>query len=187
MDGEKLRDGIFALRIRRFGSVAECMVKRLLKCSAAKSIFHDLFDDAKRHRIEVKFSVVLKKAEVTVTEATVVKCIEDAVAANRMVSFPQWKNFRFDCNIQQVKRVEFDVLYYGLFFSDCTKIFRITSGEIKENKGGGQIFYSDRQHKGNVGEGQFHINDRTLDIHLKHYLDKTLTYDEFSELLTISD
>ena len=191
MDGVKLRDGIFALRTRRFGSVAECMVKRLLKCSAAKSVFHDLFDDAKRHRIEVKFSVVRKEAELKVTEETVLQCIEDAikddVVANGMVSFAQWNTFRFDCNIQQVKRAEFDVLYYGLFFSDCVKIFRITSDEIKKKKDGGRISYSDRQHKGNIGEGQFHINDRTLDIHLQYYLDKTLTYDELSAVLTICD
>ena len=55
MDAEKLRDGIFALRTRRFGSVAECMIKRILKCSLAQSLFHDLYDDALRHRIEVKF------------------------------------------------------------------------------------------------------------------------------------
>jgi len=80
MDGEKLRDGIFALRTRRFGSVAECMVKRLLKCSLARSLFHDLYDDALHHRIEVKFSVVQKKAERTVTEQTVVRCVEEATA-----------------------------------------------------------------------------------------------------------
>ncbi len=109
MDGEKLRDGIFALRTRRFGSVAECMVKRLLKCSLARSLFHDLYDDALHHRIEVK--------------------------------------------------------------------------EIKENSRGGRIYYSDFQHKGNEGEGQFHINPSTFQIHLDHYHYKTLTYDELYQLL----
>jgi hypothetical protein len=69
MDGNKFRDGIFALRTRRFGSVAECMVKRLRKYGKAKSLFHDLFDEEKKQRVEVKFSTVLKKAEKTVTEA----------------------------------------------------------------------------------------------------------------------
>src|SRR4051794_22559181 len=112
MDGAKLRDGgIFALRTRRIGSVAECMIKRLLKYSKGRSIFHDLYDDQLSHRIEVKFSVVQKKAETTVTEETVLRCIEDAVAENRMVAFSEWKQHKFDCNIQQVKRAEFDVLY----------------------------------------------------------------------------
>jgi hypothetical protein len=183
MDGDQLRDGIFALRTRRFGSVAECMIKRLLKYSKAKSLFHDLFDDQRKHRVEVKFSVVQKKAERTVTEATVLRCIEEAVAVNRMVAFSQWKQHKFDCNIQQVKRAVFEVLYYGLFFADCVKIFRIGSPEIKKNSEGGRIFYSDLQHKGNIGEGQFHVNAKTLQIHLDHYYYKTLTYDKLYELL----
>ncbi len=184
MDVEKLRDGIFALRTRRFGSVAERMVERLLKCSLGRNLFHDLYDDSLRHRIEVKFSVVQKKAERTITEDTVVRCIEEATAEKRMVAFSEWQQNEFDCNIQQVKRKEFDVLYYGLFFSDCIKIFRIESKDIKENRRGGRIFYSDFQHKGNVGEGQFHINPRTFQLHLDHYLYKTLTYDELLQLLT---
>lgn len=183
MDGEKLRDGIFALRTRRFGSVAECMVKRLRKYGKAKSLFHDLFDEESGHRIEVKFSTVMKKAERTVTEETVLACIEEATVENRMVVFPNWKQHQFDSNIQQVKRREFDVLYYGLFFSDCIKVFRIESSEILENSDGGEIGYSDKQHKGNVGEGQFHITDKTLQTHLDRYFHKTLTYDELYQLL----
>jgi hypothetical protein len=183
MNGQKLRDGIFALRTRRFGSVAECMMKRLLHCSAGRSLFHDLYDDSLRLRIEVKFSVVQKKAEQTVTEQTVLRCIEEATAGERMVAFSDWPQHEFDCNIQQVKRAEFDVLYYGLFFSDCIKIFRIESAQIKENAQGGRIYYSDFQHKGNVGEGQFHIHPRTLQIHLDHYSCKTLSYDQLRELL----
>src|SRR5260370_22333682 len=176
MNGEKLRDGILTLRTRRFGSVAECMIKRLLQCSKAKSLFHDLYDDNRKHRIEVKFSVVQKACETTVTEETVLRCIQEATAAERMVAFTEWQENEFDCNIQQVKRAEFDVLYYGLFFSDCVKIFRIDSQEIKENAQGGRIYYSDFQHKGNIGEGQFHINSRTLQIQFHHYLHKTLSY-----------
>jgi len=184
MDAETLRDGIFALMTARIGSVAECTVKRLLNCSLGRNRFHDLYDDMLHHRIEVKFSAVRKKAERTVTEETVVQCIEEATAEKRMVMFSEWQQHKFDCNIQQVKRAEFDVLYYGLFFSDCIKIFRIESKDIKENRRGGLIYYSDFQHKGNVGEGQFHINPRTLQIHLDHYLHKTLTYGELLQLLT---
>jgi hypothetical protein len=178
MDGKALREGIFALHTRRFGSVAEFMVKRILRCGRAKSLFHDLYDDAARHRIEVKFSRVQKQSETAISEATVLQCIEEAISANRVVTFTGWKSCIFDCNIQQIKRTEFDILYYGLFFADCVKIFRITSGEI-----GPDIYYSDKQHKGNEGEGQFHINQDTLNIHLAKYHYKTLTYEELYELL----
>jgi hypothetical protein len=183
MDGERIRDGIFSLRTRRFGSVAEFMVKRMERCGRARSQFHDLYDDVKCRRIEVKFSVVLKKADTPISEATVLQCIEEATGAERMVAFPTWKDHAFDCNIQQIKRTEFEVLYYGLFFSDCIKIFRIESSQIMENRLGGQIKYSDFQHKGNEGEGQFHINSDTLQIHLDNYLYQTLTYDELYTLL----
>lgn len=183
MDGNTLRDGIFSLYTRRFGSVAEFMVKRMEKCGKAQNQFHDLYDDIKHHRIEVKFSVVRKKAETSIYEDTVLQCIEESTSAKRNVLFPEWKQNEFDCNMQQIKRVEFDVLYYGLFFSDCVKIFRIQSEEIKESVFGGKIHYSDKQHKGNKGEGQFHINQDTLQFHLDNYLYQTLTYDELYTLL----
>lgn len=100
-----------------------------------------------------------------------------------MVASSEWKQHKFDCNIQQVRRAEFDVLYYGLFFSDCVKIFRIERQDINENSKGGRIFYSDLQHKGNIGEGQFHVNSKTLQVHLDHYLYRTLSYDELYKLL----
>jgi hypothetical protein len=183
MNGDKLRDGIFALRTRRFGTVAEFMVKRMEKCGKARNQFHDLYDDIRQRRIEVKFSVVQKKANTPISEETVLQCIEEATSENRMIAFAEWANYEFDCNIQQIKRVEFDVLYYGLFFSDCINIFRITSSQINENASGGLIYYSDFQHKGNEGEGQFHINHETLPIHLTNYLYQTLTYDELYRLL----
>lgn len=183
MDGKKLRDGIFSLRTRRFGSVAEFMIKRMEKCGKSQNQFHDLYDDVKLRRIEVKFSVVQKKANTPISESTVLQCIEEATSAERMIAFSEWEKYPFDCNIQQIKRVEFDVLYYGLFFSDCIQIFRIESGQIKENNRGGKIHYSDFQHKGNEGEGQFHINSDTFRIHLNNYLYQTLTYDQLYTLL----
>lgn len=178
MDGVTLRDGIFALHTRRFGSVAEVMIYRLIKCGRSRNQFHDLYDDAANHRIEVKFSKVQKAAESVISENTVLKCIEEATSLQRMVRFNQWKRNTFDCNIQQVKQAEFDVLYYGLFFADKVLIFRIHSQEI-----GRKFSYSDKQHKGNVGEGQFHINQDTLQLHLDNYLYQQLTYDELYKLL----
>ena len=64
-------------------------------------------------------------------------------------------------------------------FADAIVIFRIESKEI-----GAQIFYSDKQHKGNEGEGQFHLNRQTLPIHLQHYLYQVISYDKLLELLS---
>lgn len=180
MDGKTLRDGIFSLRTRRFGTVAELLIKRLVNLQKGKNIFHDLYDDAAKLKIEVKFSAVLKSSDIVITEENVLQCIEDAIAANRMVNYSEWKDSKFDSNIQQVKRSQFDVLYYGLFFADKILVFRIKSEEI--DKAG--ISYSDKQHKGNIGEGQFHINNDTLEIHLEKFLVKELSYEVFYSLLT---
>lgn len=179
MDGETLREGIFALNTRRFGSVAEVLIKRLKKLGKARNLFHDLYDDLASKRVEVKFSRALKKADTTVNEETVLQCIEAATSEKRLVAWDERASVKFDCNIQQVKKAEFDDLYYGIFFADCVAIFHISSGDIDT-----QIFYSDKQHKGNVGEGQFHINQDTIPIHEKHYLYRKLSYNEFYDLLS---
>jgi len=183
MTPEKLKEGIFNINTRRFGTVAEVMVRRLVKLGKSKNQFHDLYDDIKNHRVEVKFSTVRKMNDRAITEDSVLECIKDELSSIRQVNYSNWINFKFDCNIQQIKRDQFEVLYYGLFFNDAVVIFRIPSNEIKPNKDGGQISYSDKQHKGNEGEGQFHVNEKTLQIHIDNYLYKLLSYDELYSLL----
>lgn len=178
MNAELLREGIFNLNTRRFGKVAEVMIRRLVSLGKNKNQFHDLYDDIKNHRVEVKFSTVRRKSNQPISEESVLECIANELTANRQVSYDRWKEMEFDCNIQQIKRDQFEVLYYGLFFSDQVLIFRIASDEISA-----KIYYSDKQHKGNLGEGQFHLNEKTLQIHLDNYLYKTLTYQELFDLL----
>ena len=42
--------------------------------------------------------------------------------------------------------------------------------------------YSDKQHRGNEGEGQFQLNESNIDYHRRHYLQRVLTYDELYKL-----
>lgn len=177
MTPEELRDGIFALNTRRFGTVAEIMVKKLKGLGKAQSMFHDLFDSSANNRVEVKFSRVGQNLD-KLTETNLLECILKEQGTDRRVKFANWSSHKFLCNIQQVKRTEFEVLYYGMFFDDCIKIFRITPAEIDESIG-----YGDKQHKGNVGEGQFHITEKTLQTHLDRFLIQTLTYNELLILL----
>lgn len=178
MTPEQLRDGIFSMNTRRFGTVAEVMIKKLMSLGKGKSIFHDLYDGEGEKRVEVKFSTARRKSERRLDEGSALACIEDELSENRQVSFANWKEAEFDCNIQQVKKAEFDVLYYGVFFHDQILIFRIDSGKI-----GSAIGYSDKQHKGNEGEGQFHISQKSLQRHLDGYLQRKMSYAELLELL----
>lgn len=177
MTPEQLRDGIFALNTRRFGTVAEIMVKKLKQLDKGRSLFHDLYDTNAEQRIEVKFSRVGQNLD-KLTETNLLECILKEQGTDRRVTFANWQQHKFLCNIQQVKRTEFEVLYYGMFFDDCVKIFRITPDKIDASIG-----YGDKQHKGNTGEGQFHITEKTLQTHLDRFYQHTLTYQELLDLL----
>jgi hypothetical protein len=122
----------------------------------------------------------MKANEDTIAEDNVLEQILAANTSVRAVKDYEIKTYTFDSNIQQIKRNEFDVLYYGLFFANIIYIFNISSSEIENAK----IGYSDKQHRGNVGEGQFHINEVNFDYHVKNFLLKKLTYEELYSLLS---
>jgi hypothetical protein len=178
MTPEQLRDGIFQLNTRRFGTVAEIMIRKLQSLDKARSIFHDLYDQSGDQRVEVKFSTVRRNLS-SMDHENIIESIQAELVTDRSVDFSGWQQHKFLCNIQQVKKTEFDVLYYGMFFNDCIKIFRITPADINSD-----IRYGDKQHKGNTGEGQFHISEKTLDIHLNKFYHSTLTYQQLLDLLS---
>ena len=82
----------------------------------------------------------------------------------------------FDSNIQQVKPDQFDFLFYGQFFLDIITIYCVSSTSIEVLPN-----YSDKQHRGNTGEGQFHLNNRTIHLH-RNYLLQTITYHDLFEM-----
>jgi hypothetical protein len=182
IDPEIFRRGIFNLRTRRFGTAAELLIQKLLGAQKGRSVFHDLYDDTKDHRIEVKFSTVNTSSNAPITLFNLLEAISQA-GLERAVPFEneEWRKHSFDCNIQQVKIVEFDILYYGLFFADVILIFRIETDTVPKDR---KIYFSNKQHKGNVGEGQFHINNQTLDHHLNTYLYKKISYQDFLDLVS---
>ena len=115
----------------------------------------------------------MKANKETITAKNVVnQCIE-ANFGTRAMNSSDIHKYAFDCNIQQIKRKEFEILYYGLFFADRIDIFRMYSYEIISCPG-----YSDFQHKGNEGEGQFHLNQASIDYHMKNNHIKSLGYVE---------
>ncbi len=175
---EEFRDGIFSLNTRRFGKVAELMIQKIFKLNDSDNLAYDL-KASSGEKIEVKFSTVLKKCEKNITYDNLLESVIASNIDNRMLTFDMAKKTPFDCNIQQVKVKEFKKLYYGCFFEDKIMICKISANEIIKDH---EIFYSDHQHRGNVGEGQFHISNKTLDKHLKKYLVMWMTYEELYNL-----
>lgn len=121
----------------------------------------------------------MKTNDEIITRSNVVEQCQKANFGNRALSSTDMYNYDFDCNIQQVKRFEFDILYYGLFFADRIAIFRMNSDKIMSCLG-----YSDKQHKGNEGEGQFHLNHSSIRYHMKNHFVQWLTYEELYELFS---
>jgi hypothetical protein len=177
MTPEQLREAMFSLNTRRMGTVAEEICARRYGLNPSHHRYHDLYDARSQQRVEVKFSTVLAALQ-PMDRRCILESISADMAANRRVSFEHHDHHTWDCNIQQVKPMEFDRLYYGLFFQDCVKIFLIGSSEIGKHMG-----FNDKQHKGNVGEGQFHVNDRNLDMHVTRYLHDSMTWNQLLDLL----
>lgn len=176
MDVKTFRDNLFQMNTRRFGKVTEIIIQKLTNTDKGLNIHHDL--NTSGTRIEVKFSRAEKKHGGSVTDLNVLDVIENGGLSVRLFPFGEWEQHKFDCNIQQLKKSEFDVLFYGVMFADRVVIFMATPDQI-----GSEMNYSNKQHKGNEGEGQFHINSRTLEYHLRVHQFATFSYADLLKLL----
>lgn len=170
---DEFRDGIFNLNTRQFGRVVELIVAFIYKYRDSDDTAFDLIDNG--HRIEVKGSRVLKDNKIDLTISELYYLITQNSNRNRLIEQIDATNVEFDCNIQQIKIDCFDYLYYCLFFSDTIEIFKIASKSIPTDK---NIGFSDKQHRGNVGEGQFHITQANYAYHKSKYFNSSLTYEE---------
>ncbi len=175
---EKFRDGIFALRTRRFGSVAEIMIQKMFHLDNSNMLNYDKFDNKTKDRVEIKFSTVMKSNDNNINDTNVIEQIFKANISQRAINFSDIDVCNFDCNIQQIKCDEYDILYYGLFFADKILIFKMINEDTKCCKG-----YSNKQHRNNEGEGQFHINNKTIDYHLKNHYVKDIDYKELYDII----
>jgi len=63
----------------------------------------------------------------------------------------------FDMNFQQIKPDYCDVFVWVAVWRDLIRYWVLSADEVKSNK-----HYSDKQHKGNKGEGQLHVNHRNI-------------------------
>ncbi len=169
------REGIYSLYTTRFGTVAELMVQKLYDMSNSNTTAFDKIYQGER--VEIKFSRALKENTDKIRLANVIEQCLNNSSKNRGIKYYIDNKPAFDCNIQQVKPAEFDWLYYGLFFLDCIVIFKIKSQDIPTLPN-----WSDKQHRGNVSEGQFHITNGCLDYHVNHHLERIITYEELFAL-----
>lgn len=176
----RFREGIFLLNTRRFGKIAEIMIKKIYHFDWSDSKYYDLFDTNNQQKIEVKFSTVREKAATPIDENNAIEQVLYAPKSNRPVCYSKRFTTHYVCNIQQVKKEMFNVLYYGLFYKDKICIFKISASSIDSNS---CPSWSEKQHKGNKNEGQFQITNENVTIHLDDALERELSYEELFDLL----
>jgi hypothetical protein len=174
---KKLRDIIFRLNTRKFGDFNELLLERILQ---EKGILVEDSENASYDRIvdgyndEIKGSRVWSKSKLDLKSENVIDSLfkhED----NLIVNIDESTFVKWDSNIQQIKSKYFKNLWYVLYFGDCIALFKIDHKQIGKDK---KISYSNKQHRGNEGEGQFHITNKNIKYHLDTYLVKKFTYTE---------
>ena len=169
---EQFKSGIFSLGTN-FGELAQLMIKELEKFTPSDGKYFDLLD-SNNQKIEVKFSRAKKKLK-PLKKSNIIELCLNSASDSRVLAEADATKITFDCNIQQIKPSEFDVLYYGIFFKDIIVIFKAQS-EVVPNMPEYSI-----QHKGGT-EYQFHINKSNYADHKKKHFYKELTYSELLDL-----
>ena len=78
---------------------------------------------------------------------------------------------QFDMNFQQIKPAYCDVFVWIAVWRDRIRYWVLSSTEVETNR-----YFSVGQHRGNVGEGQLHLNrDNIRDFsHYEHRSDRLL-------------
>ena len=87
---EEFRDGIFALNTRRFGKIAELMIKELFNFNESDNLAYDLLART-GEKIEVKFSTVLIECNSKITSRDIIESVISSKLESRMMSFDEAK------------------------------------------------------------------------------------------------
>lgn len=97
-----------------------------------------------------------------------------------LVSLADLETSNFVCNIQQVKPKLFNRLYYVLLVKEGLLIFKIANNQIVNDS---NITYSNKQHRGNTDEGQFHIKKSNINYHIETYYDRMIGWERIIDIL----
>ena len=173
----QLKKSLCSLPTRRFGEFVEIITGKLYSLEKSKDSSYDR--EQKNKKIEIKGSRVFFNKSENLNEQNVLRVLNEDNSSFLIKDKLKDRNI-WNCNIQQIKTDYFDLLYYSLFFDDKVYFFQISGDNIKSDKG---ISYSNKQQRGNEGEGQFHIDSKNIDYHIHNYYFKSMTYKEVINLL----
>lgn len=143
IEGNKYQH-LYDLSSKKFGSVwAETHIKTVVpNLLASTSSDFDFLLPPENIRIEVKAS-----------RATDSKSNQSFTEKSLLFSSDK----KYDMNFQQIKPRLCDVFIWVGIWRDLIQYWVLSSFEVEHNSN-----YSDKQHKGNVGEGQLHIKPQNI-------------------------
>lgn len=177
MISEKLVSSICNLNTRKFGDVGEILMTKIIEgLEKSDDISYD--KKFKNKKCEIKVSRAFTKSN-PITEENICEILMQDNSVRIVEDKNKFKQ-KWDCNIQQIKTSCFDILWYSLFLKDMVYIFEISSESIVKDL---NIHYSNKQHRGNTGEGQFHLKNSNLQYHINKYLYAKMDYYKVWEIL----
>lgn len=176
---------------KHFGEMFEHFIIYKEKFKKSKNKYYDLIQDGLKFEVKASrvFNQRIKNKEETYYKYFMNEDTTGLISFKDFVySTPKIKN-----NIQQVKPNENDTICYFLFFDDCILSFKMDPFLLLDlNEGVNQEFltsfdkyikrkisYSNKQHKGNLNEGQFCINENNLFFHIFFFLDNVYSFNDF--------
>ena len=174
---KNLVSSICNLNTRKFGDVGEILMTKIIK-GLEKSDDLSYDKKLKNKKGEIKVSRAFTRAK-PITEENICEVLMQDNSV-RLIEDKNKLKEKWDCNIQQVKPGCFDILWYGIFLKDAIYIFEIPSESITKDP---NIQYSNKQHRGNTGEGQFHLKDSNIQYHINKYLYIKMDYNKLWALL----
>lgn len=172
-----LVSSICNLNTRKFGDVGEILMRKIIKgLKKADDLSYD--NKLGDQKGEVKVSRAFTRSNPITEENICEVLMQDNTV--RLIRDENKLEQKWDCNIQQLKTYCFDILWYGVFFKDMIYIFEIPKETIKKDT---NIQYSNKQHRNNEDEGQFHVKNSNIQHHIDNYLYAKIDYNKLWDLL----
>ncbi len=104
-----------------------------------------------------------KKIRIEVKASRAVDSNSDSQEALPVKALSSDSDKQFDMNFQQIKPSCCDVFIWVAVWRDVIRYWILTSDEVANDR-----YFSERQHRGNVGEGQLHLKHDNIDEFAKY-------------------
>ena len=177
-----VRNGLFLAPSRSYAEqYIEPLIRDKYSLLEPSGNDHDALDE---HgiRYEIKASKVLRESGNTAKLKSLYERIifENLnLETSRLIPFSEAKKAEYGANIQNVKRDHFKYLFYVLLFEDVLKVFKCENTDIESipNWSGKHGRYDA------LGKsGQFALNKRNINWHVKNHLIDTFNYEEATRI-----